>query len=59
MDIWQFLDGKKTVIAAILKASADILTSVGQPEIATLVDNIGNALLVFGLTHKGVKVVNK
>ena len=54
--VWAFLSGKKTVTAAILKALADILTSAGKPEVAAVVDQVGNALLAFGLTHKAAKV---
>lgn len=54
---WTFLSGKKTVTAAILKAIADVLVAAGQPEAAALVDQIGNALLALGLTHKAAKAV--
>lgn len=57
LKIWTFLSGKKTVTAAILKALADVLVAAGQPEAAALVDQIGNALLALGLTHKVAKVV--
>ena len=57
MKIWVFLSGKKTVTAAILKAAADVLTAAGQLEAAAIVDQIGNALLALGLTHKAAKVV--
>ncbi len=57
MAIWTFLSGKKTVTAAILKAVADVLVAMGQPEAAALVDQIGNALLALGLTHKGAKAI--
>ena len=56
MKIWVFLSGKKTVTAAILKAAADVLTAAGQLEAAAIVDQIGNALLALGLTHKAAKV---
>ena len=59
MKIWVFLSGKKTVTAAILKAVADVLTAMGRIEEAALVDQIGNALLALGLTHKTAKVVKK
>jgi len=55
MRIWEYLSGKKTVIAAILKAIADVLTATGYQEIAQVVDQAGNALLAVGLTHKAVK----
>lgn len=55
--VWDFLSGKKTIISAILKGLADVLTVAGQPEAAQLVDQLGNVLLVVGLTHKGVKGV--
>jgi hypothetical protein len=57
MKIWVFLSGKKTVTAAILKAAADVLTVAGQVEAAAIVDQIGNALLALGLTHKVAKKV--
>jgi len=56
--LWNSLSGKKTVISAILKAIADILTAMNYPEIANAVDVIGNTLLTIGLTHKGVKKIN-
>ena len=56
MQMWAFLSGKKTVTAAILKAAADVLTAMGQLEAAAIVDQIGNALLALGLTHKVAKV---
>ena len=55
MKVWVFLSGKKTVTAAILKAVADMLTAAGQLEAAAIVDQIGNALLALGLTHKVAK----
>ena len=57
LKVWQFLSGKKTVTAAILKAAADVLTAAGQPEAAAIIDQIGNALLALGLTHKCAKAV--
>ena len=59
MAIWTFFSGKKTVIAALLKAAADALTAVGQIEAATLADHAGNALLMIGLTHKTTKRISK
>lgn len=57
--MWSVLDGKKTVIAAILKALADIVTAAGYPEVAHAIDVIGNALLTVGLSHKVVKGAKK
>jgi len=54
---WNFISGKKTVTAAILKGVADVLVAAGYIEIAQLVDHAGNFLLAAGLAHKSVKVV--
>lgn len=55
LSIWTFLSGKKTVIAAISYALADILTAVGQIEIAEGVRKLAYGLTVVGLGHKAVK----
>lgn len=57
LKIWEFLSGKKTVTSAVLKALADVLTVVGQPEAAYIIDQLGNFLLTVGLAHKGAKVM--
>jgi hypothetical protein len=57
LKVWLYLSGKKTVIAAIVKAVADVLTALGYTEIAGGVDQIGNVLLGVGLTHKVGKAV--
>lgn len=56
MKIWIYLSGKKTVISAILKGFADVLTAAGYLEAAQLVDYVGNFLLTVGLAHKGMKL---
>ena len=58
--LWEFLNNKKTVIGAILKAIADIGTAAGYPEVATIVDQIGNLFLAVGLGDKARKhIVDK
>ena len=55
--VWDFVSGKKTVTAAILKGLADVCVAAGYIEIAQLIDHAGNFLLTVGLAHKGAKVV--
>lgn len=56
LKLWLFLNGKKTAIAFVLKGVADIATVLNQPEIAQVVDIVGNTLGAIGLGHKGVKI---
>ena len=56
LKVWTYLSGKKTVTAAVLKALADVFTAAGWVAEAAIVDQIANALLALGLTHKVVKI---
>ncbi|MCK5612976.1 hypothetical protein KAR91_64475 [Candidatus Pacearchaeota archaeon] len=54
---WDFISGKKTVTAAILKGVADVCVAAGYVEVAQLIDQVGNFLLAAGLAHKGTKAI--
>ena len=57
--LWLYLSGKKTAIAFALKGAADIATALNQPEVADVIDIVGNTLGAIGLSHKGTKLIKK
>lgn len=57
--IWAFLSGKKTTISAVMFGVSQILTAVGQPEVAGSVTDVANYLLGIGMAHKIQKGVSK
>lgn len=57
LKLWTFLSGKKTALAAIAYAISDILTAIGQPDIADVVKQVAYTLTGIGLGHKTVKAV--
>lgn len=56
--VWQFLNGKKTVIGAVLAGIDVALRQAGYGQIADVVGPLAQVLLAAGLAHKAVKADN-
>ncbi len=53
--VWDFLNGKKTIAAAVLGAVATTLEQAGQQEAATYFGIAAQVLTAVGVAHKAVK----
>lgn len=55
MKLWNFFDGKKTVIAAVLGAIASALEQAGEHNAAAWVGAAAQIMTVIGVSHKALK----
>jgi hypothetical protein len=58
MKVWNWLDGKKTIIGGILLFVATIMTQAAVPVppwVISAIQYAGEAFIGTGLTHKAVK----
>lgn len=62
MKIWEFLNGKKTTIGALLMVAAQALTLLGYGEwaniikqVSEIIHNLGIGIASVGLGHKAIK----
>ena len=58
--MWRWLDGKKTVIGAVLQLSTLVLPAIGAPvQVLGWLSMAANAVLGLGVAHKALKTARK
>ena len=58
--MWKWLDGKKTVIGAVMQLSTLVLPAIGAPvQVLGWLSMAANAILGLGVAHKALKKVRK
>ena len=58
--MWKWLDGKKTVIGAVMQLSTLVLPAIGAPvQVLGWLSMAANAVLGLGVAHKVLKQTRK